>query len=139
MHPGRRAQSEQHTHQDLLDGQPRLSPVEQSGRSGKQPLDLAIASQQWDAVQVLVGAGAAGPGCRNPPSPLAAARRTITETLLPQGDPAVSPGGPLRTSSLGQGLTSALVGILSLALQPSDGLAYPSDLMRYIMLPRWSS
>ncbi|KAK9864262.1 hypothetical protein WJX84_004729 [Apatococcus fuscideae] len=45
---------------------------------------------------------------RNPPSPLAAARRTITETLLPQGDPAVSPGGPLRTSSLGQGLTSAL-------------------------------
>lgn len=95
-----------------------LSPLEQPNGDGKQPLDLAIAMQQWAAVQSLVGAGAVAPGCRNPPSQLAAARRTIAEALGLQGNPAGSPaaqygtnGKPLRAPSLGQGLTAALVSL----------------------------
>ena len=95
-----------------------LSPIEQPNGDDKQPLDLAIAMQQWAAVQSLVGAGAAAPGCRNPPPQLAAARRTIAEMLAPQGHSAGRPtaqpgtrGKPSTAPSLGQGLTAALVSV----------------------------
>ncbi|KAK9835713.1 hypothetical protein WJX74_006510 [Apatococcus lobatus] len=95
--------------------QQKLSPIEQPTTGGnRQPLDLAIVTQQWDAVRALVGAGAVHPDCKHPPSHLAAARGSIAEALTPQRNSPSQQAGtkaPSRASSLGQGLTAALPGL----------------------------